>query len=445
MIKESVFDIIKQLEQEPSTNAKLEILKQHRGNPELREFFYLALSPEEIFYIKKIPSLDNWNGYHSGKYHSLDWAMGKLLDLSTRKYTGDIGKEHLSFILSSIAPENANLIGRIIKKDPNCGIDYKTVNKIWPGLIKVFPVALCGKNNEKTRKNISFPAYIQTKMDGLRICAIVENGTVSFRSRNGKLIDLKGCLEKEFIDMAGGSNFMFDGEAVCYRNGELLPRKESNGILNKAIKGTISLEEAELVHIVLWDMIPLEDFWGEKCGYPYNYRLANLNDRIDKINEIWHDPFKFSKIEKIETKTISSWTEAEKTFTTCLSNGKEGCIVKEKSSIWENKRLKNHIKLKAEKSADLLCVGTEPHSKNQNMIGSLILQTLCGKLECGCGSGMTDKDRLMPKEYYVDKVIEVKYNEIIEKENSGIKSLFLPIFKTVRLDKSVANTLEELA
>lgn len=432
------YDIIKQLEQEPSTNAKLEILKQHKENPELREFFYLSLSPEEIFYIKKIPSLDNWNGYNSEEeYSSLDWAMGKLFDLSSRKYTGDIGKEHLCFILSSITPENANLIERIIKKDPNCGIDYKTVNKIWPGLIKVFPVALCERNNEKTRKNISFPAYIQTKMDGLRICAIVENGNVSFRSRNGKLIDLKGCLEKGFVDMAEDQNFMFDGEAICYRNGELLPRKESNGILNKAIKGTITLEEADLVHIVLWDMILLDDFWSEKCEKSYQLRLFEVDHKIGYFNP--------DKIEAIPTQIVWSWEGAEKTFVTCLSKGLEGCIVKEKSSIWENKRLKNHIKLKAEKSADLLCVGTEPHSKNPAMIGSLILQTLCGKLECGCGSGMSDKDRLRSKEYFIDKVIEVKYNEIIEKENSNVKSLFLPIFKMVRLDKSVANTLEELA
>lgn len=279
MIKQSAYDIIKQLEQEPSTNAKLEILKQHKENPELREFFYLALSPEEIFYIKKIPK------YYHEENQSLEWATSSLSSLSNREYTGEMGINYLCRVLSCIAPENANLIERIIEKDPNCGIDYKTVNKIWPGLIKVFPVALCERNNEKTRKNISFPAYIQTKMDGLRICAIVENGNVSFRSRNGKLIDLKGCLGKEFIDMAYVQNFMFDGEAICYRDGELLPRKESNGILNKAIKGTITLEEAELVHIVLWDMIQLEDFWNESCGYPYNYRLQELNDRIDKINE----------------------------------------------------------------------------------------------------------------------------------------------------------------
>ncbi|MFA7287377.1 MAG: hypothetical protein WC055_00710 [Melioribacteraceae bacterium] len=433
-----VYDIIKLLEQTSSTNAKLEILREHKDNEELRVFFYLALSPEEIFYIKKIPKYFNEDNL------SLSWGMNSLYSLSSREYTGDMGINYLCRILSCIIPENANLIERIIRKDPDCGVDYKTVNKIWPNLIKVFPVALCERNNEKTRKNISFPAFIQTKMDGLRVCVIVENGNVSFRSRNGKLIDLKGCLEKEFISMAGVGNFMFDGEAICYRDGELLPRKESNGLINKSIKGTIALEEAELIHIVLWDMIPLDDFWNEKCTAPYNYRLSELEDRIGLINSIWDHPLKFCKIELINTQVINSWNEAEVIFQEYLSEGLEGCIVKEKSSIWDNKRLKNHIKLKAEKSADLLCVGVEPHSKNPDMIGSLILQTSCGKLECGCGSGLTDKDRLKPKEYFIDKVVEVKYNEIIEKENSNIKSLFLPIYKTVRLDKSTANSLEEL-
>lgn len=428
--KMQVYDIIKLLELTPSTNAKLEILKQHKDNEELRVFFYLALSPEEIFYIKKIPKYYNENDL------PLTWGMNSLSCLSTRECTGDTGINYLSRILSCVSPKNANLIERIIRKDPDCGIDYKTVNKIWPNLIKIFPVALCERNSEKTRKNISFPAYIQTKMDGLRICVIVENGSVSFRSRNGKLIDLKGYLEKEFLDMSENGNYMFDGEAICYKDGVLLPRKESNGLINKSIKGTISLEEAELIHIVLWDMIPLGDFWKEKCKIPYSERIRETRQSVNEK--------KYKCISYVTSTEINSWAEAEAIFQDYLSEGLEGCIVKEKSSIWENKRLKNHIKLKAEKSADLLCIGVEPHSKNPDMIGSLILQTSCGKLECGCGSGMTDNDRLKNKEYFIDKVVEVKYNEIIEKENSNIKSLFLPIYKTVRLDKTIANSLEEL-
>ena len=44
----------------------------------------------------------------------------------------------------------------------------------------------------------------------------------------------------------------------------------------------------------------------------------------------------------------------------------------------------------------------------------------------------------------IDKIVEVKYNEVISKKTSDVKSLFLPVFVDVRFDKDIANTLKEL-
>lgn len=421
-------EIISQIQNEPSTNKKIEILKQNKDNEELNEFFRLALSPEVVFGIKKIPE------YQQEEDQSLQWAMRSLDSLSDRTYTGHAGIEYLQRILSCISPENADLIERIIKKDPNCGCDYKSINKITPDLIKTFPVALCERNTEKNRKHISFPALCQCKEDSIRINAIVKNGEVQYRTRNGKEIDLLGNLVQDFLKLADGMNVVFDGEAVCIDNGVLLPRKISAGILNKGIKNTITDKEAKLVHVVLWDMIPYDDFINEKCLYPYNYRFFELEERISG----------FDKIHLVDNYTVNSWDEATTIFNRYLSMGREGVIVKDKSGIWENKRLKTQIKLKAENSADLLCIGVEPHSKNLAMIGSLVLVTSCGKLKTNCGSGLTDADRLKDHDEYLNKIIEVKYNEIISKNNDPIKSLFLPIFICRRIDKDFANSLEEL-
>lgn len=428
----TISNIIKQLEGTASSKEKLRILQENKDNETLREFFYLALSPEVVFGIKKVPE------YQYEEDQSLEWAMDSLYPISSRQYTGNMAIEYLSRILCCISTENADLVERIIKKDPACGVSEKTVNKIWLKLIPEFPVALCERNTEKNRRYISFPAIVQLKEDGLRFIAIVENGNVSFRSRNGKTIDLLGELEDEFLELAGVMDCAFDGEAlVVDKNGGLLPRKIGNGILNKAIKGTISPEEAKMIRVHLWDCIPLDDFWNGRCLIPYHERGAQFHSMLSNV--------KTDRVDFVETWLPNSWKEIEEIFKQQLSLGKEGLIVKDAKSIWENKRLKNHIKFKAEKSADLLCISTIPHSKNPNMIGSLVLQTSCGKLEVGCGSGLSDADRLKNPSEYIDKVIEIVYNEIIDCEGKEKKSLFLPIFQCVRNDKAIANSLEELA
>ena len=45
---------------------------------------------------------------------------------------------------------------------------------------------------------------------------------------------------------------------------------------------------------------------------------------------------------------------------------------------------------------------------------------------------------------YIGKIIEVCYNSVIGSKGKDTKSLFLPVFKSIRLDKTVANTLAEL-
>lgn len=428
----SIYNIIKQLENESSTNKKIEILQQYKNNEELKEFFYLTLSPEETFYIKKIPK------YIAGvENQDIKWGMKSLSCLSNRTYTGNAGVDYLKNLLEKLSIENANLIERIIKKDPNCKVSNKIINKIWLNLIKEYPVSLCERNNDKTRKNFIFPAWVQSKEDGMRVNILVYSDKVEYRTRNGKLMDLNN-LELDTIFKSIGEGYVYDGEAlVVDKNNNILPRKIGNGILNKSIKNTISEKERNLVVFHLWDCIPIKDFWEGQCKIPYYNRYEFLKSHVTATLHKY-------KVRCIENKWVNNWEEAEEIFKEYLKNGKEGVIVKDVISIWENKRLKTQIKLKAENTADLLCIGTESHSKNLEMIGSLILETSCGKLKTNCGSGLKDEDRLKDPNCYIGNIIEVKYNEIISKEGEEIKSLFLPIFQCIREDKSVANNLEEL-
>lgn len=424
-------DVIDLLQNTSSSKKKLEILSNYKNVDRLDDFFLYALSYKKVFNIRKIPVYTK-----ESSVYSLDDGFQLLDALESRATTGNAAIALLSDYLSNTDEKNASLIIRIIKKDPNCGVDYKTVNKVWKNLIDVYPVALCEKSNEKNKQYIKFPAYCQEKFDGLRINIVVNAGAVECFTRNGKNINLMNCLDDDALLIAGGDPVVLDGEAICIKDGEILPRKISNGILNKAIKGTITKEEAELVHVVLWDMIPIIDFNRGIYDVPYKKRIHELSDRVI-ANKSW-------KISVVQSDVVNSWDDVMILFYHELSVGHEGVIVKDMRASWENKRLRTQIKLKAENDADLLCVGTTPHSKKPGMIGSLILTTSDGLLSVECGSGLTDDLRKQTPEHFVGKIVEITYNEIISSEGRDTKSLFLPIFKTVRVDKSEANSLSEL-
>jgi len=422
-----VYDIIEELASNNSRNFKIEVLEKNVHNNVLKTVIHKALDPFTQFYIRKIPKYEpKGNG-------CIMEAMKELFLLESRQVTGNAGIEHLTQILNNLSPKNAKVIELIIAKDLKCGVSTATVNKVWPGLILEYPVMLASKMEEKTLSKVDWPAYVQLKLDGMRFNAIVKEGKVEFRSRNGKSIQLHGRLEEDFKKMAGEfMDVVFDGELVVAGDDGLLDRQTGNGILNKAVKGTLSEPEADQVRAVVWDYIPYMYFVDGECPMPYSERL----DRITNTSE---------KVQRIHTYTVDNIDEANEIFQKFLDQGEEGIMLKTTSHIWENKRSKHLIKFKAELDCDLKVVGyQEGTGKYQGQMGALICESEDGQLQVNVGSGFNDEDRKkLTKEVVEGKIITVKYNARIQSKN-GDESLFLPIFVEVREDKDQADHIKDI-
>lgn len=103
------------------------------------------------------------------------------------------------------------------------------------------------------------------------------------------------------------------------------------------------------------------------------------------------------------------------------------------------------VKIKAELSCELKCIGIkEGKGKYRGMIGSIICESADGRVKVDVNL-RTDEDRMQPDDFYLDKIIEVKYNEKVDsKSKDGVWSLFLPVFMEIRFDKDVADKFEEI-
>lgn len=404
----------------------------------------LALNPYVQFYIRKIPEYVTLG---EDTRIELNTALDMLGNLSARMITGNAAIDYLSTILARLSKDDALVLERVIEKDLKCGCSDATINKIWPNLVPTYPVLLASQFDQKLIDQVEWPAYVQTKMDGMRFNAIVRYGkSVEFRTRNGKYIDIPSAMfSTAFLKLCDEykKDMVFDGELVAVDvAGKVLDRKTGNGMINKAVKGTMVEEEADHVRAMVWDAIPLESFERGQDDEPYQVRLGTLLTSFAFFQQ--HGAFKHL-VHAIDTVEVDSLHQAQKIFEEKLANGEEGIILKTRTGLWEDKRSKGLIKFKGEFECDLKIVGwVEGTGKNVGRLGALMCETDDGKLQCGLGTGYTHKDRDEIGQDVVGKIVAVKYNAKIVDKKTGIYSLFLPVFVEIRDDKTVADKLEDL-
>ncbi len=428
----SVYSIITELTNTNSRNEKINILLKYKDYNLLQRVLYLTYDTNNVYYIKKIPAYTN-----KSNSISLQEGLDLLMPLLYRGVTGHKAIEHLRHILSNTNYEDSMVISLIIEGNLNCGISTATINKVWPKLISIYPVMKAEPFNQKYVDKIPYPTYCQQKCDGCKINISSRNKIIELKTRLGNVIDVTETLLYEAAEKLlkyFDYPVVLDGELVMVtETGALMPRKKSNGIVNRFLKGTIGKSYAKDFRIVLWDIIPQKDFYNDICTIPYNVRFTELEKNIfsfkDNNEAIKH------YIDLVPYEMVNNIDEVNEMFNYYLANGYEGVMLKKFDMPWENKRSQNIIKFKAVNDIDAEVVdwiaGT---GKYTGLLGALVCKS--GDITFNVGTGFSDAQRkLFTKDYILGKIIACKYNEIITDKRTNAKSLFLPVFDEVRFDK----------
>jgi len=429
-----ILEIIDQLANTSSINQKLEILSVNKNNQTLKDVFRLAYDPKIKFWIKIRPAIADTI---ATEYTALCNVLETIESvICTRTITGNAAIEFISNQLSLLTQSDQEVLYRILERDLKCGVNAKLINKTWKALVREYPIMLCAKYNSKTEKAIDFKdgVFFQKKEDGVRINLEFDNGKfVSAITRNGNLLDL-ACFNNYPIYTQ--ERVILDGELLYVPNGRIADRKIGNGIITKAIRNTIALEESKQLIFVCWDCIPYNDFIQEKCLLKYKQRFERLQKIIPEDSAVY-------KI--VQTEKVFSKFELIEKYKRNISLGYEGGILKTFDSIWEPTRSKYCLKLKAEDSFDAVITAiVEGTGKYLNKLGAFEIQSSDGIVVSSVGTGFTDKQR---EEYFTNEmlgqIVSVKYNQLIQaKDNTW--SVFLPVFDCIRYDKTTANSLDEI-
>jgi len=412
---------IDEMNDSSSGNYKIETIKKHSDSKFLQMIFNYTYNPYKKYNVtsKNCKKNSDLLG-HANTYGSIFTILN---DLANRVSTGHNAIANVNrFILENIQHEK--LIYNIIDRDLKMGASTSSINKVIPGCIPTFKVALANPYNVKRVDFKSGDWYGSRKLDGVRCICRKENDIVTFFSRSGKEFLTLGKLENEILKIPG--NFILDGE-ICMVDKD--GNEDFQGIMKQIRKKDHQIEKPKFF---VFDYLTLEQFDNQTGVTPLTFRLEiGKRSLPENINS---DMLEFLPQEQLTTE--EQFTEMAKA---AEEAGFEGIMVR-KNVGYEGKRSHNLLKVKKFHDAEYTVLGTTNAFIRWTENGKQVERECLSNITIehkGCkvnvGSGFSKEQREMyfksPQDI-IGKTVTIQYFEESKNQNGGF-SLRFPVLKHV--------------
>jgi ATP-dependent DNA ligase len=263
--------------------------------------------------------------------------------------------------------------------------------------------------------------FVSTKFDGNQIFITKISGRVRMFTSDWKEFYIRE-VANEVHKITG--DFVIIGEFLHDSIGKLGDRTKC-GVLttyrtnfSKRLSNDAGSESKSLIKV--FDMM-FYDYKGQpSVNVPYLTRLEIASIHISYLNYL-----------QVVVGGLMTGKQAKLHAKALVKLGWEGCMCVNPKSLYQpGKRVNYSIKLKYRKTADLRCINIEEgEGKYVGLIGALILVDSMGRT-CNVGSGLTDADRSKDTSYFINRVIEIEYEQIID-------TYIQPTFVCVREEKEI--------
>ena len=408
LVIDAGLDFLEAVSSAKGTNAKKEILESNLGigNDIAGSILHYTFNPYIAFNVVKVPKtndrfpIDPAEGWHL--------FFSNAEKCANREVTGNAAVGLMQSTFNKCSEAQESWMRKILKKNLAIGISTKSINKVSPGFIPTFDVALAQKFDMKRIK--STEVFIEPKLDGIRCLAIVENREVKLFTRAGKLIT-------NFDDTVGAElSKLNDG---CY-DGEIMSTDFTALMRQVHRKEGADISE---VYFALFDYIPLKE-WKEKSSQEQAWRRYEiLKWRIKDLNKY----VTLVKRERIK----SDYDEIKRIHDSYVNLGYEGAMIKTIHDPYCFGRDYSVMKFKAFFDADVPIIGLkEGTGKHQGKLGSFLVDYK--GVSVSVGSGLNDelREKLWGDPAIIGRIIEVRYQE-----ETPDGSLRFPTFVCFRNDR----------
>ena len=349
------------------------------------------------------------------------WEL--LDDLNNRTYTGHDAIAMVNGFIDQ-HKEYEDLIFSIIDRNLEIRASESVINKVIPGLIPTFDVALATKYEPKFCDFENEKWLASRKLDGVRCIIRKEQDEITAYSRQGnEFTTLQKVLDD--VKLMPG-DFVLDGE-ICMmdENGN----EDFQGIMKQIKRKNHTIEKPKYV---IFDYLSLEEFDTKQGTLKLSQRIAELKD------EIYYDGY-YSTLSILDQVIVKDEEHLSEMILEADKMGHEGIMVR-KDVGYEGKRSKNLLKCKKFFDAEykVESVDFENHRvirEGKEVVVPMLAQAYITHkgYEVAIGSGWNQEQRIKyhaNPELLIGKTITVQYFEETKNQEGGI-SLRFPTVKHV--------------
>lgn len=459
-----IYDIINQIRSVNGTKAKKEFLQEHGDNQLLQDVLKATYDMTINYYLSAFYPSDE---ELEASVKQPESVSELLKQLTGRVVTGNAAREAYIASYKALDEKSREVLYLILNRNLKCGLGAVSINHVWKGLIAVVPYMRCSLPKSIKLHDFKDPSghyIVQEKMDGMFVNIVRSLEDVSITTRVGTPISTELEATKPLAECfkAFHSNTVYHGELTLVdADNNVLPREIGNGLISSILS---TGDDSEIIsngyrlQVHLWDAIPYTAYLSStKVDVPYSKRFDFVSSQVEKHGN--------SKVYIVDSKVVDTMDEAITYAGKRVAEGGEGAVVKLPSMKWKTGTSKEQLKLKQKVQVELEILGfNEGTGKNKDLFGSLYCNSRDGMLEANVSSsGMKQELKewiSANRDAVIGRVVTITANRVMEpqketgatavfgdqivRRDPSKASLFLPVFVELRLDKTMADSYDEI-
>ena len=423
--------VVDELNSTNSINDKKVILEKYKHDEFIKKVLYYTYNPFFQYYVTP-DNLEKNYDLDLGTLYTFNGLFEMLDGLRSREITGHKAINSVNdFCYRN--EDYKDLIFKIIGKDLEIRMGDSLINKVIPGLIPSFDVALAA-NMEDVKIDFTKDNWVASrKLDGVRCLAVVdEKGNVSLWSRQGNEFETLQKVKDEIVKL-GLKDKVLDGE-ICLVDAQ--GNEDFQGIMKQIRRKEHTISNAKYL---VFDIIDGSAFRSKLGNKAYSSRYSELNAYLYNAKEKG-----FNHLEIVNQTTIADEKHYIEMMENADANKWEGLILRKADAMYEGKRSKNMVKCKSFHDAEYEIIDLEigPFRMIENglevtkdVLSNVVVEHKGNRVSVG--SGFTIDERMYYKEHpeeILNKIITVKYFEETQNQ-SGNWSLRFPTVKVIHGSK----------
>lgn len=422
LVKDEVLDYFENILSTRGTNAKKALLGLYMKNLYFTTLLEYTFNPYRSFNVVKIPKIKKAERNPIEPREAWKKFILNADKCSKREVTGNAAIALIQESFRQSSEQQEKWMRKVLKKNLAIGISTKTINKVIPGTIPTFDVALAQKYDFKRIK--TEVVAVEPKLDGIRCEGIVKDGEAKLYARSGKLItNFDSTIGKDLSQLPDG---VYEGEIMGEDFTALMRQAYRKEEVNTS--GT---------YLAVFDFIPLDEWMNKKsytcCDIRYREVIKRLSGKEPESTGMTIEKSIYPNLRIVERRYIrSNHDRIKELHDMYVDKGYEGAMIKDPVAPYSFKRDWSVMKFKAFHDVDLpvkqLLEGTGKHS---GKLGSFVVDY--NGVDVQVGSGLSDalREKIWNhKEAFVGRIIEVRYQEV-----TPDGSLRFPTFVCFRNDK----------